>query len=109
MPDASPQLTVVKGPDKGKSWRLEAGTAYGIGRSSKNKVPLSCKSVSSVHAVIEFVDGLWLVTDQNSRNGTLVNGVRIDERRALFDGDRITVGKSALVFGEGGKDGPAAR
>ena len=50
--------------------------------------------VSRLHAQIEPVGSDWIVVDDGlSRNGTYVNGERINGRRRLSDGDR-------LVFGE---------
>jgi hypothetical protein len=63
--------------------------------------------VSRIHAAIERLADAWVVADDGlSRNGTLVNGQRIDGRRRLADGDVIVVGQTALAFSEAGS--PAA-
>ena len=43
-------------------------------------------------------DGLYLVRDLSSRNGTFVNGELIGGPRALQPGDRINVGSAAITF-----------
>ena len=43
-------------------------------------------------------DGLYLVRDLSSRNGTFVNGELIGGPRALEPGDRIGVGSAAITF-----------
>ena len=57
-------------------------------------------SVSRHHAVFEYHDGQWMVTDAQSANGTLVNGDRTISC-SLRDRDRITVGNTTFVFVEG--------
>src|SRR5690606_30515611 len=42
--------------------------------------------------------GIYLIEDLNSRNGTLVNGVRIDVPRQLHPGDEIVIGGLNAVF-----------
>jgi DNA-binding CsgD family transcriptional regulator len=40
----------------------------------------------------------WCIRDLSSRNGTFVNGVRVDRDRPLHPGDEIRVGDTRLVF-----------
>ena len=40
----------------------------------------------------------WTVVDDGSRNGTLVNGERLWDRRRLRNGDTLTVGQTSIVF-----------
>ena len=53
--------------------------------------------VSGRHAVVRRAQGHWVVADEGSRNGTLVNGQPIREQR-LVDGDVIVVGSVGMVF-----------
>jgi len=55
------------------------------------------KYVSSAHAEIRFDAGFWSVQDEGSRNGTLVNGQRV-ERVEITDGDLIEVGRTFFLF-----------
>lgn len=48
--------------------------------------------VSRYHAVIEWVDNQLILTDQNTSNGTFVNGFR-QQRCELTVGDRIQLGE----------------
>jgi sigma-54 dependent transcriptional regulator, acetoin dehydrogenase operon transcriptional activator AcoR len=52
---------------------------------------------SGGHAEIDLQGGADVVRDLASRNGTYVNGVRIDEHR-LADGDLIEVGHTLLCY-----------
>ena len=53
--------------------------------------------VSAKHARFEHYLGRWAVTDSASKNGTFVNGDRV-EQAALSDGDTIDVGDTMFVF-----------
>jgi len=56
--------------------------------------------------VLEKTGTAWTVRDLNSKNGTFVNGVRIDTVYPLGPNDRITAGHLAIEFAE--KVTPAA-
>lgn len=55
--------------------------------------------VSSRHALFDLRGDTVRLTDCDSRNGTYVNGVKIDERE-LADGDLIEIGHSLLCYRE---------
>ena len=76
--------------------RLER-PAVTLGRSSTNDIPLSDRTLSRVHARLEQVDGGMLrVVDLGSRNGTMVNNIRIAEPLNLKPGDRIQLGETVI-------------
>ncbi len=62
-----------------------------IGRHPTNHVVVDIPTVSAEHALIEYVGGVYRLTDRGSRNGTFVNGRRITEYH-LQDGDIIRIG-----------------
>ena len=68
-----------------------------IGRHSTNDIPLPDRTVSKRHAVIGRVRGQAVVKDLDSRNGTYVNGQKI-EKAILACGDRLKVGSVMLRF-----------
>ena len=71
-----------------------------IGRNPTNDVALTWdEEVSRLHAEIEPLGGEWILTDEGlSRNGSFVNGERVDGRRRLRDGDVIRIGRTSLAF-----------
>src|SRR5690606_18783024 len=53
--------------------------------------------VSRVHARLVRQGEQWLIEDLGSRNGTLVNGERLTERRALSFGDRVQLSPDTML------------
>ena len=68
-----------------------------IGRQSTNDIPLPDRTISKRHAVIGRVRGQAVVKDLGSRNGTFVNGKKL-EKAILASGDRLKVGSVILRF-----------
>ncbi len=71
-----------------------------IGRSATNGLALTWDTeVSRVHASIERLGDEWtLVDDGRSRNGSFVEGERVNGRIRLRDGDAIGLGRTIVVF-----------
>jgi ABC-type multidrug transport system ATPase subunit/pSer/pThr/pTyr-binding forkhead associated (FHA) protein len=67
-----------------------------LGRDPEGEVVIDADAavVSRRHAEIRLTDGHYTIVDLKSFNGTLVNGLRITEAVALFDGDQIELGNS---------------
>lgn len=71
--------------------------AHLLGRHPDSVVPIECRAVSRSHARLTVGDGLAILADLGSRNGTYVCGRRIERPTQLQDGDDIRVG--SVVFG----------
>jgi len=69
-----------------------------IGRKEGNTIQLTEKNVSRSHAKLDHADDGWTVEDLGSYNGVTVNGVVINERVSLREGDIITIGDYSLVL-----------
>lgn len=69
-----------------------------IGRDPSNDLVLSDSMVSRRHAILEQRDDHYVLRDNNSSNGTLVNGDRVDHEKPLRDGDLVAIGSSRLLF-----------
>jgi hypothetical protein len=70
-----------------------------IGRDQTNNISITNDHyISRHHAwVLQMQGGYW-VEDLGSTNGTLLNGEVLSERKQIFPGDRLTFGKTELVF-----------
>ena len=71
-----------------------------IGSSPKNDITIQDPKSSSEHAMILYRSEEFLITDEMSSNGTLLNGEDITPRQPypLKDGDVIRIGTTTLLF-----------
>jgi transcriptional regulator with GAF, ATPase, and Fis domain len=92
----NPRLIGVAGPFEGNVCVLPEGQVS-IGRDAANQFWTEDSSLSRRHCVVRREGAKCTVRDAGSRNGTLVNGVPIDEHQ-LEHGDQLSVGVSLLVF-----------
>lgn len=87
---------------QGNRWtdvfRLEMGQSLVIGRASSNEIPIADERASRRHAEVFFQDDRWLVRDLGSRNGTCLDGVKIDTTCTLTPGSQIVVGSCRMTF-----------
>ncbi|MSR30177.1 MAG: FHA domain-containing protein [Gemmataceae bacterium] len=88
---------IIDGVDKGKVFR-SLPTPVTIGREDGNLIRLSDERVSRFHAKVQVDKGETILTDLESTNGTRVNGNKVQIRR-LKPGDRVSIGRSLLLFG----------
>src|SRR5579859_1412844 len=70
-----------------------------LGRSSITELCYPDDSgLSRQHLAFERQGEDWLIRDLGSKNGTLLNGVRITAPQVLRPGDRVTAGHLILIF-----------
>jgi serine/threonine-protein kinase len=84
------QLLVLNGPDKGTTFALLPGPDRVLGRSDTATYRLAEPQISRNHCQLLLDGDQITVLDSNSRNGTFVNGVRV-QRQALNPGDVLKV------------------
>ncbi len=82
--------------------------AMSLGRLPGNSVVFIDPDISRRHCVIEQWEGKYSIYDLGSRNGTKINGKRV-QRAELKHGDVITVGSTLIKFVEGASMGGPAR
>jgi serine phosphatase RsbU (regulator of sigma subunit)/pSer/pThr/pTyr-binding forkhead associated (FHA) protein len=74
---------------------------FTLGRSSANELCYpEDAGLSRQHLALEKDGDSWVVRDLGSKNGTFVNGIRLNGPHALGKNDRVTAGHIALDFGE---------
>jgi hypothetical protein len=77
-----------------KSARNPFGGLITLGRARNNDLVLSVPSVSKLHAIFTHPDERWLLADDDSVNGTFLNGSRLPakEKTPVGDGDSLRFG-----------------
>jgi serine/threonine-protein kinase len=90
-------LSVVKGPNRGRSFSFEGHDTFivGRGRTAHLQLPTKDRYFSRNHFMIEVNPPLCRLTDMASRNGTYVNSERVSEAD-LRDGDTIRGGNTTI-------------
>ena len=93
----NPRMVGTAGPLKGTALAL-ADDEISVGRDPSNKLWAADSAMSRRHcAIVQQQDGQLLLRDLGGRNGTWVNGEKI-EKHELCHHDQISVGNSTLVF-----------
>ena len=79
-----------------KEYVLSDGAKLSIGRHSENDIVLKDMGVSRYHATVEGRGQKLLVFDTGSKNGTIVNGTKV-ESAELHHGDIVRIGKNCTI------------
>lgn len=87
---------MIQGPEPGSYYKLPDNRVTTIGRSSRNAVRVVTPTVSRFHCEISWVNGDWVLTDLNSKKGTIVNGEPVVDRTVLKAGDTLRL--SSVLF-----------
>ncbi len=83
-------LKVLEGLEPGKQFPLD-GSEWVIGRSPDCDVILEVAAVSRKHLVLRKQNGQFVVEDLGSRNGTYINGTRVNENAVLRHRDQMLI------------------
>lgn len=82
-----------------KGQRLGVKTpVVNIGRADYNDLVLPDESVSTTHAKLQRREGVWILVDLDSTNGSFVDGDRIKGEAPLVPGATVRFGDISLVF-----------
>lgn len=68
-----------------------------IGRGDATDIHVPSVEISRMHASVAAVEGRHLIKDMESRNGLILNGIRIISA-TLHDGDIIQIGNAVFIF-----------
>jgi hypothetical protein len=69
-----------------------------VGRKPEADLVILNASVSREHAELQRTDGGWQLRDLGSRNGTVIDGRRVQGRAPLLDRSQVRFGEVAFVF-----------
>jgi hypothetical protein len=92
-------LEVIAGPQTGRSFQMAGHTTFCVGRGPTG-VHLALEGdsgMSRIHFLLEFNPPRAHLVDLRSKNGTFVNGTRI-EQTDLYDGDEIAAGHTRFLI-----------
>ncbi len=92
-----PEIIVKLGDRVVQKYLLYKDQRMSVGRAPDNEIAIENPAVSRRHATVQMVNGRYIIEDNNSANGTYVNGVRVTKTEIL-DKDVITIGKHKLHF-----------
>ena len=102
------RLRGISGPTKGRVWESDA--LLRAGRLATLEIVLDDTSVSRKHAEVAcHADGRWFVRDNDSTNGTYVNGARVGrDEHPVKARDVVQFGKVAMLaeFVDASAEGP---
>jgi DNA-binding winged helix-turn-helix (wHTH) protein len=77
---------------------LLADGANVVGRSPDATIHIDSPGLSRLHARVQVSEGIAMIEDLDSKNGTYVNGTRIARATRLSDGDELRLGALVLTF-----------
>lgn len=105
LSDASTQapsswlLKVITGPNSGAEFNLKMNTSYTLGKDpSSCQLVFSDLSVSRQHARIDVSkQGELFIEDLGSKNGVLVNGLKIEGKTKLTSSDVVALGTTSFI------------
>jgi len=84
-----------------KSFTIKEGWKLTIGRGADADVIVDNTAISREHTSLELKDGLYILSDLGSLNGTFVNGKKINGTEYITQEDDIKLGKFKLSVGRG--------
>jgi pSer/pThr/pTyr-binding forkhead associated (FHA) protein len=90
-------IIVRSGPLKGKRFPIRV-PVVNVGRADYNDIAIDDDSVSTTHAKLQRREGIWVLVDLDSTNGTLVDGERVHGEVPLAPGALIRFGEVQTIF-----------
>jgi pSer/pThr/pTyr-binding forkhead associated (FHA) protein len=96
-PTALAKFLVRSGSLKGQRLLVKV-PIVNIGRADYNDLVIPDDSVSSQHAKLMRREGVWILTDLGSTNGTMVDGERVSGDAPISPGSFVRFGDVQLIF-----------
>lgn len=90
-------LIVRSGSLRGQRFPIRV-PVVNVGRAEYNDIVLPEDSVSTIHAKLQRREGIWVLIDLESTNGTLVDGERVTGETPLAPGAFIRFGDVQTIF-----------
>ena len=100
------QLVVLRGRSAATSLKLGDGVTT-AGRHDDCQLRIKSSEVSRRHCQFFEKNGMLLVKDMGSSNGTMLNGKKLEGQRVLEPGDELTIGPVKFRVERLGQPSPA--
>jgi len=94
----SEQPYILNTVDEPQRWVEIRSDKCTIGRISSATIPMPENGISSLHAVIFKNGHEWFIKDENSTNGTFLNGTKVTSSQVLKNGDIVHIAVHPLIF-----------
>ncbi len=102
------QLVVLRGRSATTALKIGDGVTT-AGRHDDCQLRIKSSEVSRRHCQFFEKNGMLLVKDMGSANGTFLNGKKIEGQRVLEPGDELTIGPVKLRVERSGQPAPAGK
>ena len=102
------QLVVLRGRSSTTALKLGDGVTT-AGRHDECQLRIKSSEVSRKHCQFYEKNGMLLLKDLGSSNGTFLNGKKIEGQRVLEPGDELSIGPIKLRVEKVGQPAPAAK
>jgi len=86
---------VLEDPREGRRYSFPP-PEVSMGRASENHLVFRDSTVSRKHARLFSREGMWMVEDLGSKNGTFLNGEPVEEPARVLPGDEISLGNRVV-------------
>ncbi|MGH7533454.1 MAG: FHA domain-containing protein, partial [Gemmatimonadales bacterium] len=90
-------LLIRSGARKGERVAIRV-PVVNIGRADYNDVVLADESVSTQHAKLQRREGVWILVDLGSTNGSFVDGERVEGEVPITPGATLRFGDASVIF-----------
>ncbi len=87
-------IKILNGSHAGKIFQMKEGS-HTLGRSAQATVRIKSASISKIHAKVMVTEDKLIISDNQSSNGIVVNGVKI-QNKILRAGDKFSLGE--IIF-----------
>lgn len=95
--DALASLMVRSGALKGQRFPIKV-PVVNVGRADYNDICIPEESISTTHAKLQRREGIWVLVDLESTNGTMVDGESVTGEVPLAPGALIRFGDVQVIF-----------
>jgi pSer/pThr/pTyr-binding forkhead associated (FHA) protein len=98
--DTSPKriATLTLHPNLDSEMKFSLDEINLLGRAADNTIIIEEDTVSAHHARLSYIGKQWWIEDLGSRNGTLLNQLKLTEPLIITHGDELFLGNIRLHF-----------